>query len=78
MTVRRRVEHDALDQRPQGFEGCRGIGSIKSCLQALDPLAINVSQPRVQEGTRARRSLQSSLKLRLPRLQFVQLLLQTW
>ena len=69
--VGRWMEHDALDQRPQGFEGCRTVRSIKSCVQALNPLAINVSQPRVQKRTRARRSLQGSLKLRLPSLQGV-------
>ena len=70
------MEHDALDERPQGFEGCRTVRSIKSCLQALNPLAINVGQPRVQEGTRARRSLQSSLQFRLPGSELVKFLLK--
>ena len=76
LSIGRWMEHDALDERPQVFEGCRAVRSIKSCLQVLNPLAINVGQPRVQEGTRARRSLQSSLKLRLPDIQLVKFLLK--
>src|SRR4051812_11327018 len=53
LTIRRRVKHDTFYERPDHLQSLRSIGALQSSPQALDLLAIHLSQSGMQARCRS-------------------------
>jgi hypothetical protein len=70
------VEHHALDKRSDDLQSLGSIGPLQSNPQALNLLAIHVSQLGVQPWCRRWCCAQVPFQFRFARFEFVQALLQ--